>query len=578
MIEFSFIFFSLVVCASAQGGPDDPHCVPITNSLCSRVGWRDGSVPNFLDQQDIRTINDEALQYLPLYDTGCSNAFLHFLCSIYYPPCFTSNVTGSEQTVVWPPCQELCDYVYCSCLDAVLNLGGEWPTRLLCPRFPSFRKGEACFPGNVDLMFFENLVLPMVSGRMLPSAKKCTDIGTAPNTTVTGSSPTTGSTPSVSTALCTIPNLAAPNGSGDRYSLSTYTGCSVPCDPKVYYGVHNAGTIIPVIVLVFSGLSLFISLVLLGAFLIDRSRFYYPERPVIYLTASFTALSSVLFLSGITSLANYPFACEEKVSVIYQRLPSESTSFKGIACVVVAILLYYATMATLVWWVVLTFTWLLATTLKWAAEAIAKFWIAYHMVGWGIPLIQTTLVLGIQWIDGDVGSGVCYVGNLDMVAKGVLVFSPTVLYLLTGYILFAVACISLFKIHSHMRKQNDLEKVAKLQKLIVHVLLFTALFSVPVLGLCIMYIYELAAEEGWERYVLCRYSPTLCSTPVDTPSPVAAAALKYILWLIPSSSLLVWVLSHKTIRSCGQLVWEGGPYHRQATLDRNGTLPRESTK
>ena len=570
-----FVIFQFVDSQPGSPGPDDPQCIPIDNDLCRMVGWSEGTVPNFLEQQNIRIINEESSQYLPLYDTGCSNAFLHFLCSIYYPPCFRSNVTGSEQLVIWLPCQELCDYVYCSCLSAVLELGGEWSESLRCTRFPSYRKGETCFPGNIDLEFFEGLTLPDIPGRTPPPrVMRCTDFSI--NTTTSATTQATGPTLSLSTSLCPIPNLAAPNGSADQYSLGQQLGCSISCDPAELFGDDNAGSILSITVLVFSGLGLGLCLTMLSTFLIDRSRFSYPERPIVYVTISLAVVNAVLALSTLANIVQYSFACEDEYQVVFQRLPSLNSSFKGAACTIAAIFLYYATMASLVWWVVLMVTWFLSTTLKWAAEAITRFWFVFHVVGWGIPLIQTIFILGIQWIDGDVGTGVCFVGNLDTLAKGICVFSPTALYLLIGLVLFIVACISLVNIHSLMKKQQDTEKVNKLQKLLVHVALFVVLYCLPIFVLCVLYVYELIMEEIWESYVLCRYSAVLCPSPSATPSSTAAAVVKYILWIAPSSSLLVWVLSHKTLKSWGRLISDITPGRRQQTLNRNGTLPNKN--
>ena len=564
-----FVIFQLVDSQPGIPGPDDPQCIPIDNDLCRMVGWSEGTVPNFLEQQNVRIIREESSQYLPLYDTGCSNAFLHFLCSIYYPPCFRSNVTGSEQLVIWPPCQELCDYVYCSCLSAVLELGGEWSESLRCTRFPSHRMGETCFPGNIDLEFFEGLSLPNITGRTPPSrVMRCTDFSI--NSTTSTMTPSTGPTLSQSISLCPIPNLAAPNGSADQYSLGQQVGCSISCDPAELFGVDNAGNILSIVVLVFSGLGLGLCLAMLSTFLIDRSRFSYPERPIVYVTISLAMVNAVLAISSLANIVQYSFACEDQYQVVFQRLPSLNSSFKGVACTIAAIFLYYATMASLVWWVVLMVTWLLSTTLKWAAEPITRFWFVFQVVGWGIPLIQTIFILGIQWIDGDVGTGVCFVGNLDTVSKGILVFSPTALYLLIGLTLFFVACVSLVNIHSLMKKQQDTEKVDKLQKLLVHVVLFVVLYCLPIFVLCVLYVYELIMEETWESYVLCRYSTVLCPSPSATPSSTAAAVVKYIVWIAPSSSLLVWLLSHKTLMSWGRLISDITPCRRQQTRSRNG--------
>ncbi|MEL6805839.1 MAG: hypothetical protein AAFO91_18890 [Bacteroidota bacterium] len=60
----------------------------------------------------------------------------------------------------------------------------------------------------------------------------------------------------------------------------------------------------------------------------------------------------------------------------------------------------------MIWWVILTFTWLLAAAFKWGNEPIEKYSCYYHAVGWLIPALQTITVLIIGRVEGDNLTGV----------------------------------------------------------------------------------------------------------------------------------------------------------------------------
>ena len=44
--------------------------------------------------------------------------------------------------------------------------------------------------------------------------------------------------------------------------------------------------------------------------------------------------------------------------------------------------------------------------LKWAEESISKYSIWFHAVVWGVPLIQTTVLLLISGVEGDNVAGI----------------------------------------------------------------------------------------------------------------------------------------------------------------------------
>ena len=76
-------------------------------------------------------------------------------------------------------------------------------------------------------------------------------------------------------------------------------------------------------------------------------------------------------------------------------------------------ILYFATMSSSIWWLVLCVNWFLASVLKWSGEAIENQSQYFHMISWSIPAIATISVLALGKIEGDPLSGVCFVGQYN---------------------------------------------------------------------------------------------------------------------------------------------------------------------
>ena len=59
-------------------------------------------------------------------------------------------------------------------------------------------------------------------------------------------------------------------------------------------------------------------------------------------------------------------------------------------------ILYFSTMASSIWWLVLCVNWFLAAVLKWSGEAIENQSQYFHLVAWAVPAITTVSVLGTR--------------------------------------------------------------------------------------------------------------------------------------------------------------------------------------
>lgn len=62
-------------------------------------------------------------------------------------------------------------------------------------------------------------------------------------------------------------------------------------------------------------------------------------------------------------------------------------------CVLTFMVLYYFSLASSLWWVILTFTWYLSAARKWVPEGIEAWSSYFHFVAWGTPALLSIAVL-----------------------------------------------------------------------------------------------------------------------------------------------------------------------------------------
>lgn len=201
------------------------------------------------------------------------------------------------------------------------------------------------------------------------------------------------------------------------------------------------------------------TLMTLLTFLIDRSRFGYPWRPIVYLALCYNIHSFGYYLSLI--IGSDTVTCPND-RIVRTR---SSWSWQHTPCILVFIFLYSSMMAFTLWWLVLTFNWFLATALKWSNEAIARLAPFYHALSWSFPFLMTIILLSTRLPAADELSGTCFIVRDDtdasFVALLLAVIIPLCLILITGCVLIMIGFIDVLKIRSFVkqsgRKTGDLE-------------------------------------------------------------------------------------------------------------------------
>lgn len=91
-------------------------------------------------------------------------------------------------------------------------------------------------------------------------------------------------------------------------------------------------------------------------------------------------------------------------------------------------------------------------------------------------------------MDGDILSGICFIGIFDVDVLRGFVLVSLVVYLLLGIFFLLVGFVLFFKIRIIMK--SDGIKIDKLEKLMVRIGIFLVLYIVLVIIVIVCYFYE----------------------------------------------------------------------------------------
>lgn len=300
-------------------------------------------------------------------------------------------------------------------------------------------------------------------------------------------------------------------------------------------------------------------------FIIDPSRFRYPERSIVFLSACYLAVGLayvVGFAVGPRIACVGPFNSDGTAEQPQSSgVPVVTQGAKNELCSVVFAILYFFGMAASIWWVVLALTWFLAAGLKWGREAIESHAAYFHLAAWAMPAVQTFAALGTNSIGGDAVAGVCVAGVAGGPATTARVFvlAPLCVYLTVGACFMLAGVVALFRIRSAMRHGGS--QTGKLERLMVRIGVFGVLYAVPAAVVIACHAYE---QSSWPRWTRRWYAHTACfvgdgacrpddvEASTDERPEFAVFAVKYIMTLLVGITSGFWIWSNKTLAA-----WRG---------------------
>ncbi|XP_021435375.2 frizzled-5-like [Oncorhynchus mykiss] len=504
----------------AHAASKDIVCEPITVPMCKGIGYNLTYMPNQFNHDTQEEVGLEVHQFWPLVRIRCSPDLLFFLCSMYTPICL------QDYKKPLPPCRSVCERAKRGCSPLMIQYGFEWPERMSCEQLPQLGDETLCMDQNSS-----------ETTTLAPSFPKPTPKGTrrrqpAPKPPAPQECDRD--------CRCRDPLVPIKKDAHPLYNR-VHTGpvdnCAQPCHHP--YFSQDERTFTTFWIGLWSILCFVSTLTTVATFLIDMERFQYPERPIIFLAACYLFVS----LGYIIRLV----AGHERVACAgsgdQQHILYDTTGPP--LCTLVFLLIYFFSMASSIWWVVLSLTWFLAAGMKWGNEAIAGYSQYFHLAAWLIPSVKSIAVLALSSVDGDPVVGICYVGNQSLESLRGFVLAPLVVYLFTGSLFLLAGFVSLFRIRSIIKQGGT--KTDKLEKLMIRIGLFTVLYTVPATIVVACLVYEQHYRPGWDRALSCSCQAE--RQRLGLGPDYAVFMLKYFMCLVVGITSGVWIWSGKTLES-----------------------------
>jgi len=551
------------------------QCVSVTQKYCfneklkfeNTVNWGYNSTyyPTLSGLNSDSEVSERFNFLYPLIKTECSKYIRQFACSLHQSACIDVGVLF--------PCKELCEKVHEDCFKVASSFGIKWSEHMIqCSLLPSMETNNELVEKKVALketkedehlisrtleMSQDNILINKVCippSNEENSLKIINEIAKKPIKVINETSVTNSTI--VDVGIWCPAELRSPK-SFSGYSFLDIEGCSPPC-PNMYVSEGEL-VVLKGFILFVSLICSIVSLFTLLTFLINTDRFRYPERPIIFYSASYFAVSS---LHVAAFFINLNASCNERILDDDNQVIYGFTVVEGIhqrLCTLIFMLLYFFTMKGTVWWVILTFTWLLAAAFKWAKEAIEKHSTLYHIVALLLPALQTTAAVLHRKVEGDNITGLCYVGIYDTVGVKYLLLVPMAVYLSIGIIILFTGFFCLNRVRKSLN--NDEDNKQKLANFMLRIGIFSLLFIVPQLILIAVYLYEESNRLAWEA----KWFSENCDT-FGVPCPVKSTEMgkyaqenkrppllifyvKYTMTLVVALPPLFWIAGRKTYNS-----------------------------
>uniref|UniRef100_A0A1I8I2S2 Frizzled-4 n=1 Tax=Macrostomum lignano TaxID=282301 RepID=A0A1I8I2S2_9PLAT len=518
-ILLALLLPSQLVCATAGLH----KCEPIRVDLCQGIGYNlTTKAMNLAGHADQRDAEVMLTTFSPLIQYQCSRSLRFFLCSVLTPMCDPK----------WPkpigPCRPLCERVRTSCYPVLSEFGFDWPAFLNCSNFPESndRGDHMCMEGSPggDSV-----------GEAAPPQQP-----QAPRKTPENFWAALDEWRRTVASRAFRPGCEHMRNSG-QYLFLNHTGeCALLCHGQDLFTLEDR-RLAELWSGILAGICALSSLVTVLTFLIDRRRFRYPVRPVLFMSACYLCYSAAFFIRLLAG--REAAACDRDPAT--GRLVLIRHGLDNTNCAVVFLLQYFFSTAANAWYVILVFTWLLQAGWKWSPEAVARRSCYFHLPAWLLPVALTVCILIVRRVEADELLGMCGVGGQTS-GDTLLLF---VALPQAAFLALAVVCLAAgFVAMSRVRRQarSDGRKTGRFDVLMGKIGLFSALYVAPTACLAGLNLYELSQRDLWH-------------VPGSPYRPSAAVFLiRVFASLAIGLTTVLWIVGGKTLRSWRRFFTPGG--------------------
>lgn len=434
----------------------------------------------------------------PLLQLNCSKHLELLVCSVFIPLC-SEQIPGAV-----PPCRHLCEEVENECASALEKSQHPWPAELNCERFP--------LPPNLCMqMPSPNIEFIHINHTFFAAEM------------------------SVSTQYSHCPPRFA----------SVDDTCSPLCGVDAYYR-NDDKKFTHMWTITWACVSLIGTTFTLLTFCIDRSRFKYPERPILFMSICCLLYSAFILIRIL--IGSQLFICDGSSGHLVVK------SSDNMMCALSSFLLQYLSMCVRMWWLLFCVCWYLHATCEWSNESLTELSSWFHGVVYGISIVPPLLALLTGNIVADELTESC---TIKEEAIHWFIFIPQFFILLVGGLLSIRTAFSLCYIRTSLLASG--RGANKLERLMIRLCLFTVIFVLIEFCYLVCTAYESWHRPWWKSLALL--SALDCPTPHScNPEPMYHTAsievvlLRILFSLLVGISSVMWICSGKTCRTWGQVL------------------------
>ncbi|XP_003896630.1 smoothened homolog isoform X1 [Papio anubis] len=317
-----------------------------------------------------------------------------------------------------------------------------------------------------------------------------------------------------SSGQCEVPLVRTDN---PKSWYEDVEGCGIQCQNPLFTEAEHQD--MHSYIAAFGAVTGLCTLFTLATFVADwRNSNRYPAVILFYVNACFF-VGSIGWLAQFMDGARREIVCRADGTM---RL-GEPTSNETLSCVIIFVIVYYALMAGVVWFVVLTYAWhtsfkALGTTYQPLSGKTSYF----HLLTWSLPFVLTVAILAVAQVDGDSVSGICFVGYKNYRYRAGFVLAPIGLVLIVGGYFLIRGVMTLFSIKSNHPGLLSEKAASKINETMLRLGIFGFLAFGFVLITFSCHFYDFFNQAEWERsfrdYVLCQANVTI-GLPTKKPIP-----------------------------------------------------------
>uniref|UniRef100_U5EP59 Putative smoothened n=1 Tax=Corethrella appendiculata TaxID=1370023 RepID=U5EP59_9DIPT len=333
-------------------------------------------------------------------------------------------------------------------------------------------------------------------------------------------------------------------------------GCGIQCKDPLYTDDEHRQ--IQKTIAWLAGICLVCNIFTIFTYIIDwRNAKKFPSLVVYYFNICYMVLC-VGWLQQFLPGSRDDIVCHKDGTLRH----SEPSSGENLYCLFVFILVYYFSIAAMIWFAILTYSWLVSFMSAVGnkcngnmRDQYKKKGSYFHLIAWSVPLVLTISIMALSEVDGNSVLGICFVGYFNHAIRTLFLLAPLALLLVIGSY-FSIRGFYICKKHEVMSGKDKGQKT-KLHRIIVRMVYTVIIAFIAIVASIICHFYEFNNSEDWashlRKYIICRISSTYTDThsicKIEKRPSVTILQIHLFCFFIPGIVMATWVVQTATFDS-----------------------------